>query len=230
MVRTPVCSWPQLSATDISARAPMKGAAKRDSLCELQNSVNQWPPERALHSWDFLRVCLLQCLVWSTLFGSCLWEDAPIESLTWHKLSMTSKLIGKKLLTFTSSLIMTQVMMVWICLNDRKHSTIWKSFSFAAMMGYWRCGGHTCWDFQNGWCPRGRRCRWSHQVGILDSSCRILKHSVVQFRSRPFEPSGLWPNSARCMFILLDFAQDYIHPSKKPRMNGNWMWSEKLSI
>ena len=76
MVRTPVCSWPQLSATDISARAPMKGAAKRDSLCELQNSVNQWPPERALHSWDFLRVCLLQCLVWSTLFGSCFWEPS----------------------------------------------------------------------------------------------------------------------------------------------------------
>ena len=54
----------------------MKGAAKRDSLCELQNSVNQWPPERALHSWDFLRVCLLQCLVWSTLFGSCFWEPS----------------------------------------------------------------------------------------------------------------------------------------------------------
>ena len=47
---------------DILARAPVKGAAKRDSLCELQNSVNQWPPERALHSWDFLRVCLLQRL------------------------------------------------------------------------------------------------------------------------------------------------------------------------
>ena len=54
----------------------MKGAAKRDSLCELQNSVNQWPPERALHSGDFLRVCLLQCLVWSTLFGSCFWEPS----------------------------------------------------------------------------------------------------------------------------------------------------------
>ena len=38
---------------DILARAPVKGAAKRDSLCELQNSVKQWPPERALHSRDF---------------------------------------------------------------------------------------------------------------------------------------------------------------------------------
>lgn len=40
----------QLSATDISAQAPMKGAAKCDNHCELQNSVNQWILERALHS------------------------------------------------------------------------------------------------------------------------------------------------------------------------------------
>lgn len=45
-------SVPQLSATDISAQAPMKGAAKCDNHCELQNSVNQWILERALHSWD----------------------------------------------------------------------------------------------------------------------------------------------------------------------------------
>ena len=56
---------------DILARAPVKGAAKRDSLCELQTSVNQWPPERALHSWDFLRVCLLQCLTCPTLQAGC---------------------------------------------------------------------------------------------------------------------------------------------------------------
>ena len=42
----------QLSATDISAQAPMKGAAKCDNHCELQNSVNQWILERALHSRD----------------------------------------------------------------------------------------------------------------------------------------------------------------------------------
>ena len=51
---------------DILARAPLKGAAKRDSLCELQNSVNRWPPERALRSRDFLRAGLLQCLALST--------------------------------------------------------------------------------------------------------------------------------------------------------------------
>ena len=43
---------PQLSATDISARASMKGAAKCDNHCELQNSVNQWIFERALRSRD----------------------------------------------------------------------------------------------------------------------------------------------------------------------------------
>ena len=30
----------------------MKGAAKCDNRCDLQNSVNQWPLERALRSWD----------------------------------------------------------------------------------------------------------------------------------------------------------------------------------
>ena len=30
----------------------MKGAAKCDNRCELQNSVNQWPLERALRSSD----------------------------------------------------------------------------------------------------------------------------------------------------------------------------------
>ena len=46
------CLKSQLSATDISAQAPMKGAAKCDNHCELQNSVNQWTFERALHSRD----------------------------------------------------------------------------------------------------------------------------------------------------------------------------------
>ena len=30
----------------------MKGVVKCDNRCELQNSVNQWPLERALRSWD----------------------------------------------------------------------------------------------------------------------------------------------------------------------------------
>ena len=37
----PVFCFLQLSATDVSARTTMKGAAKCDKHCELQNSVNQ---------------------------------------------------------------------------------------------------------------------------------------------------------------------------------------------
>ena len=37
---------------DVSAQATMKGAAKCDNLCELQNSVNQQSFERVLCFWD----------------------------------------------------------------------------------------------------------------------------------------------------------------------------------
>ena len=49
------CRRPRTGAApvaDILARTPMKCAAKCDNRCELQNSVNQWPLERALRSWD----------------------------------------------------------------------------------------------------------------------------------------------------------------------------------
>ena len=42
----------QLSATDVSARTTMKGAAKCDKHCELQNSVNQKVFERILRFRD----------------------------------------------------------------------------------------------------------------------------------------------------------------------------------
>ena len=42
----------QLSATDVSAQATMKGAAKCDKHCELQNSVNQQELERTLRFRD----------------------------------------------------------------------------------------------------------------------------------------------------------------------------------
>ena len=42
----------QLSATDVSARTTMKGAAKCDKHCELQNSVNQQGFERILRFRD----------------------------------------------------------------------------------------------------------------------------------------------------------------------------------
>ena len=41
----------QLSAMDVSAWTTMKGAAKCDNLCELQNSVNQKSFERVLCCW-----------------------------------------------------------------------------------------------------------------------------------------------------------------------------------
>ena len=42
----------QLSAMDVSVRATMKGAAKCDKHCELQNSVNRQGLERILCFWD----------------------------------------------------------------------------------------------------------------------------------------------------------------------------------
>lgn len=42
----------QVPAMNISAQASMKGAAKCDNHCELQDSENQQVLERALHSWD----------------------------------------------------------------------------------------------------------------------------------------------------------------------------------
>ena len=54
---------------DILARAPLKGVAKRDSLCELQNSVRRWPPERALRSGNpFCAPSLLAAAFVSPLF------------------------------------------------------------------------------------------------------------------------------------------------------------------
>ena len=49
---TTVLYQAQLSATDLSARTTMKGAAKCDKHCELQNSVNQSGFERILCFWD----------------------------------------------------------------------------------------------------------------------------------------------------------------------------------
>ncbi len=44
--------YSQLSAMDVSARTTMKGAAKCDKHCELQNSVNRQELERILCFWD----------------------------------------------------------------------------------------------------------------------------------------------------------------------------------
>ena len=52
----------QLSAMDVSVRSAMKGAAKCDKHCELQNSVNRQGLERILCSRGSLSACLVQCL------------------------------------------------------------------------------------------------------------------------------------------------------------------------
>ena len=50
-----------LSATDVLVRMLMKGAAKCNNHCELQNSVNQLTIERRCALGAFLRACLCQC-------------------------------------------------------------------------------------------------------------------------------------------------------------------------
>jgi hypothetical protein len=81
----------QLSAMDVSARTPMKGAAKCDKHCELQNSVNQWRPERTLRFRDTpesmpasvsMRPCAsgASCLAW---YRCCVCLRAMEPSCPW---------------------------------------------------------------------------------------------------------------------------------------------------
>ena len=117
------CSWRlprgdyvylQLSAMDVSARTTMKGAAKCDKHCDLQNSVNQQGFERilrfrdtpesmpasasallscsrwALQPWaselamSVARVCAPRCLVWPLM------HSARLRSLMRTQLSASS--------------------------------------------------------------------------------------------------------------------------------------------
>ena len=71
MIVTPLLSmfikyvW-SLSATDVLVHMLMKGAAKCNNHCELQNSVNQLTIERRSALGVFLRACLCQCF-----YGVC---------------------------------------------------------------------------------------------------------------------------------------------------------------
>ena len=51
----------KLPATDVLVHMLMKGAAKCNNHCELQNSVNQLTIERRIALGAFLRACLCQC-------------------------------------------------------------------------------------------------------------------------------------------------------------------------
>ena len=63
----------QLSATDVSARTTMKGAAKCDKHCDLQNSVNQQGFERILRFWDTPESMPASV----STFVSCCWSASP---------------------------------------------------------------------------------------------------------------------------------------------------------
>ncbi len=56
---------------DVSAQTTMKGAAKCDKHCELQNSANQWDFERILLFQVLLKERLLQCLLHPCLLLFC---------------------------------------------------------------------------------------------------------------------------------------------------------------
>ena len=71
-----VASSLQLSAMDVSVRSTMKGAAKCDKHCELQNSVNRQGLERILCFWDIpesmpASVSMLYCSSSSALLRAC---------------------------------------------------------------------------------------------------------------------------------------------------------------
>ena len=86
----PILFFTQLSATDVSVRTTMKGAAKCDKHCELQNSVNQQGFERILrfrdipesmpasvsmyiHSSTFACLCARSVLVSICVLGFLFW-------------------------------------------------------------------------------------------------------------------------------------------------------------
>ena len=69
-------TYSQLSAMDVSVRSTMKGAAKCDKHCELQNSVNRQGLERILCFWDIpesmpASVSMLYCSSSSALLRAC---------------------------------------------------------------------------------------------------------------------------------------------------------------
>lgn len=64
----------KLSAMDVLARASMKDAAKCDTHCELQISVNHQISERIWRCWDFPAARLFQCLLTPQRIHHRLWR------------------------------------------------------------------------------------------------------------------------------------------------------------
>ena len=74
----------QLSAMDVSVRSTMKGAAKCDKHCELQNSVNRQGLERILCFWEIPEsmppsVFMLYCSSNCRSLRACCWECLCIK-------------------------------------------------------------------------------------------------------------------------------------------------------
>ena len=62
----------------------MKGAAKCDNRCELQNYVNQWPLERALRSWDMPESMSASVLLLSFSAALVFRSSAAACFCNWH--------------------------------------------------------------------------------------------------------------------------------------------------
>ena len=62
----------------------MNGAAKCDNCCELQNSVNQWPLERALRSWDMPESMSASVLLLSFSAALVIRSSAVACFCNWH--------------------------------------------------------------------------------------------------------------------------------------------------
>ena len=74
----------QLSAMDVSVRTTMKGAAKCDKHCELQNSVNRQGLERILCFWDIPKsmpasVSILCCFSSCCYYVACCCEHLCLK-------------------------------------------------------------------------------------------------------------------------------------------------------
>ena len=71
----------QLSAMDVSVRTTMKGAAKCDKHCELQNSVNRQGLERILCFWDIPKSMPASVSILCCFSGCCFHQACYCECL-----------------------------------------------------------------------------------------------------------------------------------------------------
>ena len=103
---------------DVSVRSTMKGAAKCDKHCELQNSVNRQGLERILCSRFLLRACLVQCLCFA--FQSIAVElvsSVGCERLGFRKCVGTLETFNASGFAVSASLLNFRWFVVLICIR-----------------------------------------------------------------------------------------------------------------